>query len=319
MTISLDEHHASTLSDEELAAINGGDLSEEDRDLLQSVAGYGDDGDDDDEDDDEPADEVATDDDEPADEVATDDDQDGAADPATVAAVNTDSAAAQPPAQDHQSPARYQYSIMPADFQEKMAATNEAQSDLLQRFQEGDLEVSEYVAELSKITELRDALMAAKIKAEISHEMEEQASAREWQQAVHRFLDRVAKSEQVDYRTDAARARDLDTFVKVLANDPENAQQSSEWFLQEAHKLVNARRGTVPATGNENPPTKGRPAPRKPDLKAVPKTLAHVPGSDGPGDVSDEFGNVDALDGLDLESAIARMTPAQREKYARAG
>ena len=41
--------------------------------------------------------------------------------------------------------------------------------------------------------------------------------------------------------------------------------------------------------------------------------------SDGPGDVSDEFGNVDALDGLDLESAIARMTPAQREKYARAG
>ena len=81
---------------------------------------------------------------------------------------------------------------------------------------------------------------------------------------------------------------------------------------REAHKLVNARRGTVPATGNENPPTKGRPAPRKPDLKAVPKTLAHVPGSDGPGDVSDEFGNVDALDGLDLESAIARMTPAQR-------
>ena len=36
MTISLDEHHASTLSDEELAAINGDDLSDEDRDLLQS-------------------------------------------------------------------------------------------------------------------------------------------------------------------------------------------------------------------------------------------------------------------------------------------
>lgn len=308
MTISLDEHHASTLSDEELAAINGGDLSEEDRDLLQSVAGDGDDGDDDDEDDDEPAD-----------EVATDDDQDGDADPETIAAANADSAAAQPPAQDHQSPARYQYSIMPADFQEKMAATNEAQSDLLQRFQEGDLEVSEYVAELSKITEQRDALMAAKIKAEISNEMEEQASAREWQQAVHRFIDRVAKSEQVYYRTDAARARDLDTFVKVLANDPENAQQNSEWFLQEAHKLVNARRGTVPATGNENPTTKERPAPRNPNLKAIPKTLANVPGSDGPGDVSDEFWTIDSLEGMDLETAIARMTPAQREKYARAG
>lgn len=306
MTISLDEHHASTLSDEELSAINGDDLSDEDRDLLQLVAGDGDDGDDDDEDDDEPAD-----------EVATDDDQDGDADPETIAAANADSAAAQPPASERQPAASYQAAVLPADFQEQISATHTAQSDLLQRFQEGDLEVSEYVAELSKITEQRDALVAARIKAEISHEMEEQASAREWQQAVHRFLDRVAKSEQVDYRTDAARARDLDTFVKVLANDPENAQQSSEWFLQEAHKLVNARRGgTVTATKDDPRP---RPAPRKPDLKAVPKTLAHVPGSDGPGDVSDEFGNVDALDGLDLESAIARMTPAQREKYARAG
>lgn len=306
MTISLDEHHASTLSDEELSAINGDDLSDEDRDLLQLVAGDGDDGDDDDEDDDEPSD-----------EVGDDDDQDGDADPETIAAANADSAAAQPPASERQPAASYQAAVLPADFQEQISATHTAQSDLLQRFQEGDLEVSEYVAELSKITEMRDALMAAKIKAEISHEMEEQASAREWQQAVHRFLDRVAKSEQVDYRTDAARARDLDTFVKVLANDPENAQQSSEWFLQEAHKLVNARRGgTVTATKDDPRP---RPAPRKPDLKAVPKTLAHVPGSDGPGDVSDEFGNVDALDGLDLESAIARMTPAQREKYARAG
>lgn len=307
MTISLDEHHASTLSDEELAAINGDDLSDEERDLLQSVAGDGDDGDDDDEDDDEPAD-----------EVGDDDDQDGDADPETIAAANADSAAAQPPASERQPAASYQAAVLPADFQEQISATHDAQRDLLQKFQDGELEVSEYAAELSKITEQRDALVAARIKAEISQEMAEQASAREWQQAVNRFIDRVAKDEQVDYRTDAARARDLDTFVKVLANDPENAQQSGEWFLQEAHKLVNARRGVVPAPAvKEDPPP--RPAPRKPDLKAVPKTLAHVPGSDGPGDVSDEFGNVDALEGLDLESAIARMTPAQREKYARAG
>lgn len=305
MTISFDEHHASTLSDEELAAIRGDDLSDEELDLMQSVAGDGDDGD-------EPADEDSDDDG----DGATDDDQDGDADPATVAAADAGSASAQPPASARQSPASYEAAGLPADFQEQIAATHTAQSDLLQKFQDGELEVSEYVAELSKITEQRDALVAARIKAEISQEMAEQASAREWQQAVHRFIDRVAKDEHVDYRTDAARARDLDAFVKLLANDPENAQQSSDWFLQEAHKLVNARRGTVTATKDDPQP---RPAPRKPDLKAVPKTLAHVPGSDGPGDVGDEFVNVDALDGLDLESAIASMTPAQREKYARAG
>ena len=305
MTISLDEHHASTLSDEELAAIRGDDLSDEELDLMQSVAGDGDDGD-------EPADEDSDDDG----DGATDDDQDGDADPATVAAADAGSASAQPPASARQSPASYEAAGLPADFQEQISATHDAQRDLLQKFQDGELEVSEYAAELSKITEQRDALVAARIKAEISQEMAEQASAREWQQSVNRFIDRVAKDEQVNYRTDAARARDLDTFVRLLANDPENAQQSSEWFLQEAHKLVNARRGTVTATKDDPQP---RPAPRKPDLKAVPKTLAHVPGSDGPGDVGDEFVNVDALEGLDFESAIARMTPAQREKYARAG
>lgn len=314
MPISLDEHHAATLSDEELAAIRGDDLSDEERDLLQSVAGDGDDGDDDDEG--EHADDDGDDDDGSG---ATDGDQDGDADSATVAAADTDSSTAQPPASQRQSAASYQAAVLPADFQEQISATQDAQRDLLQRFQDGELDASEYVAELSKITEQRDALMAAKIKAEISQEIAEQASAREWQQAVHHFIDRVAKDEQVDYRTDASRARDLDTFVKVLANDPENAQQSSEWFLQEAHKLVNARRGVVTAKKDDPSPPKERPAPRKPDLKAVPKTLAHVPGSDGPGDVGDEFVNVDALEGLDLESAIARMTPAQREKYARAG
>lgn len=318
MTISLDEHHASTLSDEELSAIRGDDLNDEERDLLQSVAGDGDDGDVDDEDYDEPADEDGDDDG----DGATDDDQDSDADPETVAASDAGSAAAQPTASARQSPASYEAAWPPADFKEQISATHDAQRDLMQRFQDGELEINEYVDELSKITEQRDALVAAKIKArikaEISQEMAEQVSAREWAQAVNSFIDRVAKDEHVNYRTDAARARDLDTFVKVLANDPENAQQSSEWFLREAHKLVNARRGAVPApAGKEDP--KPRPAPRKPDLKAVPKTLAHVPGSDGPGDVGDEFVNVDALDGLDLESAIARMTPAQREKYARAG
>jgi len=309
MKFSLDEHHAATLSDEELAAIRGEDLSDEERDLLQSVAGDGDDGDDDDEG-------------EHADDADEDDDDDaGDSDDEPSKASETD---AEPPAapqaeSSSQSDVRYQAATLPADFQEQISATHDAQRDLLQRFQDGELDASEYVAELSKITEQRDALMAAKIKAEISQEMAEQASDREWQQAVHRFIARVAEDEQVDYRTDAARARDLDTFVKVLANDPENAQQSSEWFLQEAHKLVNARRGVVTAKKDDPSPPKERPAPRKPDLKAVPKTLAHVPGSDGPGDVSDEFGNVDALEGLDLEVAIARMTPAQRDKYARAG
>ena len=301
MTISLDEHLSATLSDEELAAIRGDDLSDEDRDLLQSLA--------DDDDGDDASAGVEDDADDGADDADADD---GAQD----AGATTEPP---PPAEEHRSAVSYQASGLPPDFQDRLSATYEAQRELLQKLQDGDIDVSEYAAELNKVTEQRDALMAAKIKAEISQEMVEQASSREWQQAVQRFVDRVANEEKIDYRTDAARAKDLDTFVKVLANDPENADRPGEWFLAEAHKLVNARRGVVNVKQADAPGIKEKPAPRKPDLRAVPTTLSHVPGSDGPGDVGDEFAHLDALDGLDLEVAIARMTPAQREKFARAG
>jgi len=302
MPTSLDEHHAATLSEEELSAIQGDDQNEEDQDdslQLDSV--------DDEEDADESDDGGAEGGEDSNDESAKDADDDAGPDDPL------------PTESGRQSDVRYQAAMLPADFQEQIAANNEAQRDLLQRFQEGEIEAGEYVAELSKITEQRDAMMAAKIKAEISQEMAEQAGAHEWRNAVNRFMDRAAKDENVDYRTDVVRAKDLALFVKALANDPENANQNGDWFLEEAHKLVNARRGTVPAEKQPAKTRTERPAPRKPDLKAVPNTLAHVPGSDGPGDITDEFGHLDALNGLDIENAIARMTPAQREKYARAG
>jgi hypothetical protein len=56
--------------------------------------------------------------------------------------------------------------------------------------------------------------------------------------------------------------------------------------------------------------------PRKPPLDAVPKTLAQVPGSDGPGDVDgNEFSDVDRLTGDAMEAAIAKMSAAQRDRY----
>src|SRR3546814_18082157 len=59
-------------------------------------------------------------------------------------------------------------------------------------------------------------------------------------------------------------------------------------------------------------------APRKPDRYAAQPTLANVPGGAGPGDVVGEFANRDSLDGEELEAAIGRLTPAQRERYAKA-
>jgi hypothetical protein len=54
-----------------------------------------------------------------------------------------------------------------------------------------------------------------------------------------------------------------------------------------------------------------------PPADAAPRTLADVPGGDGPGDVGGEFADVLALDGEAYEHAIARMSPAQRDKFLR--
>lgn len=58
-------------------------------------------------------------------------------------------------------------------------------------------------------------------------------------------------------------------------------------------------------------------AARKPALDKAAKTLAQVPGSDGPGDVEGEFANLDSLEGEALEDAIKKMSPDQRERFAK--
>ena len=90
--------------------------------------------------------------------------------------------------------------------------------------------------------------------------------------------------------------------------------------MQEAHRRVMALHGlAAPARGAEPPPTPAKTnVERKPDLSALPKNLAQVPGSSGPGDVSGEFSDVMSLDGFDMEDAIARMTPAQRARFVKA-
>ena len=102
--------------------------------------------------------------------------------------------------------------------------------------------------------------------------------------------------------------------VRSLARDPKHQDKPPEWFLTEGHKRVKALHGI---DAKPAPPAIADPkASRKPPIDAAPKTLAQVPGSDGPGDVDgNEFSDVDRLTGHAQEGAIRKMSPAQRERY----
>jgi hypothetical protein len=204
---------------------------------------------------------------------------------------------------------------LPQDYDQQIAALKARDAELRQRFKDGDIDIDERDAGLAELAEQRERLLVLRAKAEISQEMTQQTAAQQWQATINAFVAKAARDDGVDYRKDAALANDWDQFVRVLAAKPEHADKSMEWFLAEAHKRVMALHGVAKPAPKD--PLADAKAKRKPPVDAAPTTLAQVPGSDGPGDVSSEFADIEALDGWELEEAIAKMSPSQRERFLR--
>jgi hypothetical protein len=252
--------------------------------------------------------------------------------PAPAAAPAPAPAAAAPapvaaPAQDP-APAAQAYPVytaaLPADYNDQVTQLKTDSSALVEKFKKGELDVEAYQAEADKLTERREQLGQLKLKADLAEEMNVQNAAHAWQGAINGLFSRAA-TEGVDYNKDEARRTDLDHFVKALANRADTADWPMSRFLEEAHKRVMALHGPVTAAAAPAPAPAAAAAPaaapkppdRTPPVADLPKSLAGVPGGEGPGDLAGEFAEVDRLEGDALEDAIARMNPAQRERYMR--
>jgi hypothetical protein len=226
---------------------------------------------------------------------------------------------------------------LPDDFDAQEAAIKSQADALAAEFKDGVIEFEQYRVQADALNRSERSLNEIRLKASLSQEMTAQTQEQEWAHTVNKFLTATAKAD-LDYSKDPGKHADLDMFVKSLANDAKNSDQPAEWFLLEAHKRVKALHGLgsepkfTESTASppeavllsaaklvSEPKTPVLPdtkASRKPPLDAVPKTLAQVPGSDGPGDVDgNEFSDVDRLTGDAMEAAIAKMSAAQRDRY----
>lgn len=300
----LDSVAASLLSPEELEAIQGGgEYSDDEIEALKAIAS--DDGGDEDDGDDG--------------RESGEDADEGESSDAGADATGENEAPVED-RQDEKFSPTYRAQL-PSDYDAQLNDLKHEFSALAEKFKQGDIDFEEYQAATDQLADRRDALTSLRTKAEISREMQEQSAEQEWQWTIRRFVAKTAREEKIDYQSDEAKRNDLDAFVKVLAANPANAKKDGDWFLNEAHRRVKALHGIAetPAQKSSPPSKPDAPVSRRPRLEAVPKTLASVPGSDGPGDIGDEFADIDKLDGVALERAIARMSPQQREKYARAG
>lgn len=209
---------------------------------------------------------------------------------------------------------------LPEDFDTKVKDLTEKSAALRAQFKAGEIDFDAFEEQNLTLMQDREALTMARAKAEISQEMTQQSAQASWANAISRLFN-AAKSDGIDYQANQDRNAELDQFVKVLANNPAHQDKSMDWFLTEAHKRVMVLNGQAlkaQDSGNAKSTTETKPTQNRTPPPA-PKTIAHIPGGDGPGDVGGEFAHLDALDGNDLESAIAKMTPSQREKYSRGG
>lgn len=353
---TLDNDALDTLTPEEREAIQGSDYTPEELATMQNIAGSGGDNDDNDDDDDD-GDGAATGDDgaaaaasaagDPAGDAGAADGDDGvAADVAAARAAKEAETQRQAKQAQEASRADFVYSAeLPADFNDRLSSLGTREAELRQKFRDGELEFDEYDAQRELLFQERSELERLRTKSEISNEMHKQSDeARaksaeyQWSQTVSGFVDYASKLPEdggrIDYSKDAEKAADLDAFVKTLAANPANEHRDMRWFLDQAHKRVLALHDLAPvkpaasptadpaatAAGNKqtaDDKLKQAKQGRKPDTSNLPPSIANVPGGDGPGDVGSEFADLDSLTGDQLESAIRKMSPEQRERYSR--
>lgn len=305
-SISLDDHIASTLTPEELEAIRDVDTpAPSDRAALERIAASApadDDGEDDEVDVGGDPDEVLDADGKPV--VTTT--EVPAADKAPAAeAPPADTPAIAPPVDQ---PFVFK-SELPADFNDQVEALSAQEAELRQKFKDGDIDMNEYDAQRDALLARRTELNSIKIRADIADDLNRQTAQAREQSFETQFIAAKAK-DGLDYSAE----KNVKLFNAMLADVMEdNPSKSKEWHWNEAHKKALTVRGLAPAP---TPAPTPKSTNRTPPMDAVPKTLAQVPGSDGPGDVGSEFAHIDALVGDEQEDAIARMTPAQRAKYA---
>lgn len=339
---NLDKDILNTLTPEELEAVQGTGVSDDERQTLERLANAGDasgaaDGDDDADDDGGDPNEVLDADGNPVkaapaegdptkDSAGTQAKDDKPAEPAAAAKPADQDPATPPTPKLTQAQTQVVYKAeLPPDHADQVKALAEESKALRDKFKAGDIDLDEFDAQNAELQEKREQLQRAVTKAELMADLNQQNSETAWRNTVVSFVESTKAAGGPDYGTDEAMRNDLDMFVKALANNEANNDKPMDWFLQEAHKRTMALHGMAPAT--PAPAAAGKDgkkadvaASRKPPIDALPASLAHVPGGDSPGDVGgDEFAHLDSLTGQDLEDAIARMSPAQREKYALVG
>lgn len=201
------------------------------------------------------------------------------------------------------------------NYDQKMKDIGDKRNDLAAKLKTGEIELEDYLVQDRTLQTEETDLRIQQSTAENNQHQNLKIAEQRWMWQQEQFFEAEKNSIYKDPIIESA----LNTAVKNLASDPANVNRSGMWFLTEGDRLVRERfnLGKPPADdkGGADDKGKGKDASRKPNLTEVPPTLGNLPAAESSETGADEFAHLDKLSGMDLEQALARLTPEQTDRY----
>lgn len=199
----------------------------------------------------------------------------------------------------------------PENADQQLKQIRDAQAELRGKFSDGEIELDAYEAVRSELEDQALALRESMLEARIAAKHTQQALQTYWETEKAAFLER---QENQVYQSRYAQAA-FDAAVVEIAQKPENANKPASFFLREADKAVREAMG-IPRPGRASalahkPGKKAAAA-----LNQLPPNIGDAPSAELPetGD-SGEFAHLDKLSGMELEMALANLSPEQERRY----
>jgi hypothetical protein len=202
-----------------------------------------------------------------------------------------------------------------AEVDAKLGEVKSQIAELDKAYDDGELDFAEYRQKERELADQQANLIADKREAELAIKVNTEAASRTWEDNVARFM-----SENQMFATKTGQAA-LNGALQDLYADEKNLTASHDWLLNKAASMVRADMGidVAPVAGETAAEKAARERAKKSaDARnKLPRTLGDTPVADEPDTSADEFSSLDSLQGLELEAAVARMTPEQQERFAK--
>jgi len=192
---------------------------------------------------------------------------------------------------------------------ERMTEIDSAIEGLGAKVEDGDIDFKEYNTELAKLNNERQGLV-------VQIRDDENAAAQratDWNASVNTFIESNEGHKLI--LTNPIIQQAFNTALKQVAGTPEGQAANDGWRLNKA-KEVMAEAGIamgIPKKEAPKDPDGKKPKSRKPTA-VIPVTTGDVPAAGANVDTS-EFSNLQGLDGMDLENALAKLSPEQEKRY----